>query len=156
MTSLDDFAAKARQFCDWAQGTPSTVTVSAEMLMARRYLSSLYAMAADLPRFESNRVERTLLHDDWSMTFQRFATLPVGYYGNVCNPLEVPADETALGDLADDLADIWRDLKEGLLLFDESDRDAAGFNWQESFNTHWGTHAANALAVVHVWLTQNR
>lgn len=124
--------------------------------MARRYLSTLYAMAADLPQFESGWTEGALTHDDWSVTFQRFGELPVGYYGNVCNPLEVPAGETALGDLADDLADIWRDLKEGLIMFDKGNRDAAGFSWQESFNTHWGTHAVNALAVVHVWLSQNR
>ena len=156
MTSLDDFALAVRHFCDWAQCASSTETAKSEMLTARRHLSSLYAKAVDLPRFECEWEERSLSSDDWSTVFKRFGRLPVGYYGSVCDPLEVPAEETALGDLADDLADIWRDLKEGLLLFDEGDRDAGGASWQESFDTHWGEHAANALAVIHVWLSRNR
>lgn len=155
MTSIDDFAIAVRSFCDWAQLGASTNTVKSEMLLARRYLSSLYALAVDLPRCECERRESTLTHDDWTATFKRFGQLPVGYYGTISDPLEVPAGETALSDLADDLADIWRDLMEGLILFDSGDRDAAGFQWWESFSIHWGDHAVNALAIVHFWIGQN-
>lgn len=155
-TSLDDFALAARQFCDWAECKSSAGTARSEMLVARRHLSSLLVMAVNLPQFECAWRDSTLTHDDWTETFERFGVLPVGYYGGVCDPLEVPAGDTALGDLADDLADIWRDLKEGLLLFDKGERNAGGFSWQDSFDTHWGQHAADALAVIQFWLTQNR
>ncbi|SHG60966.1 DUF5063 domain-containing protein [Massilia sp. CF038] len=156
MTSIDDFAIAVRGFCDWAELAASATTAKSEMLLARRHLSTLYAMAANLPECECEWVDSTLTRNDWTVTFKRFGQLPVGYYGTICNPLEVPAAESALGDLADDLADIWRDLKKGLFLFDAGDRAAAASQWQESFTIHWGDHAANALAVVHFWIGQNR
>lgn len=156
MTSLDDFAAAVRSYCDWAASTMATETAKSEMLTARRHLSSLYAMAVNLPAYECDWVERAPTKDEWSKTFNRFGELPVGYYGSICDPLEVPAGEAALGDLADDLADIWRDLRKGLTIFDEGYREAAGWQWQESFTIHWGEHAVNALAVIHFWLGQNR
>lgn len=156
MSVIDDFAIAVRGFCDWAQlATPDTTSKS-EMLLARRHLSTLFTMAVDLPQCECEWADSTLTDDDWTATFKRFGQLPVGYYGAICDPLEVPAGEAALGDLADDLADIWRDLKEGLILFDSGDREAASFRWQESFAIHWGDHAANALAVVHSWIGKNR
>jgi hypothetical protein len=156
MTSLDDFAVAVRSYCDWAKSAPATGTAKSEMLAARRHLSSLYAMAVNFPPYDCDWVERDLTDAEWSMTFKRFGELPVGYYGSLLNPLEVPAGEAALGDLADDLADIWCDLKEGLIIFDEGYRDAAGWQWLESFTMHWGEHAASALAVIHFWLGQNR
>ncbi|QNA90194.1 DUF5063 domain-containing protein [Massilia sp. Dwa41.01b] len=156
MPTLDDFTLAVRQLCDWAQDASPLGTPKSEMLAARRHLSVLYAMAVDLPRCECEWVERPLSHEEWSIVFKRFGTLPVGYYGSVCDPLEVPAGEAALGDLADDLADIWRDLKEGLLVFDDGHREAGVAVWQESFDTHWGEHAVNALGVIHYWLARNR
>lgn len=156
MTSLDDFAFAVRSYCEWADGTTARGTAKSEMLTARRHLSSLYAMAVNLPLFECDWVERRPTDGEWSKTFKRFGELPVGYYGSICNPLEVPPSEAALGDLADDLTDIWRDLKAGLTIFEEGYRDAAGWQWLESFTIHWGEHASNALAVIHFWLGQNR
>lgn len=155
MTSIYDFANAVRSFCDWAQLDASPSTMKSEMLLARRHLATLYAMAVDLPQCECERRESTLTHDDWTVTFKRFGQLPVAYYGAILDPLEVPASASTVGDLADDLADIWRDLKEGLVLFDSGDLDAAGFQWWESFTIHWGDHAANALTVVHSWIGKN-
>lgn len=156
ITSLDDFAYSVRSYCEWTNTTMATATAKSEMVTARRHLSSLYAMAVNLPTYECDWVGRPLTDVEWTETFKRFGALPVGYYGSICNPLEVPAGEAALGDLADDLADIWRDLKEGLTIFDDGFRDAAGWQWLDSFNIHWGAHASNALAVIHFWLAQNQ
>jgi hypothetical protein len=156
MTSLDDFALAVRFYCDWASSPGTAGSAQSEMLTARRHLASLFAMAVNLPRYECDWVEREPTDVEWTKTFKRFGELPVGYYGNICNPLDVPAGEAALGDLADDLADIWRDLKEGLTIFEEGYRDAAGWQWLESFTIHWGEHAINALAVIHFWLGRNQ
>ncbi|WP_028105217.1 DUF5063 domain-containing protein [Pseudoduganella violaceinigra] len=156
MTAIVDFAVVVRGFCEWAQSGLSTHDSKSEMLLARRHLSFLYAMASDLPHCECQWAESALTNDDWTAIYKRFGQLPVAFYGAILDPLEVPAREAALGDLADDLADIWRDLKEGLILFDSGDRDAASFKWQESFAIHWGDHAANALAVIQFWLGKNR
>ena len=52
------------------------------------------------------------------------------------------------GSLSDDLADIWRDLKLGLLAMesDAADRSAdIAWHWRFSFESHWAQHAAGAI-----------
>lgn len=71
-------------------------------------------------------------------------------YREIYDPL---ADkEPVEGSLRDDLLDIYRDLKEGLLLFDspdEADRQTAVWTWKLNFMLHWGEHATGALRVLH-------
>jgi len=64
-------------------------------------------------------------------------------------------DETPLGDLADDLADIYRDLKPGLTAWN-TQNDAlledVLFQWVHyGLLHHWGRHAVNAVRALH-WL----
>lgn len=58
-----------------------------------------------------------------------------------------------IGDLADDLADIYRDIKPGLRAWDENIDvylPDVVFEWKEPlFRTHWGRHAVDALRVLH-------
>ena len=156
MTRLIEFAIVVRRYCDWAGCVPPVGFVRAEMLQVRELLAVLYAQALALPQVDCEWIDRVLTHEDYQRMFARFGNLPVGYYGRACDPLDAESAELSLGDLADDLADIWRDLREGLLLFDSGRREAAGASWQESFAIHWGEHAVNALAITHFWLGQNR
>ncbi len=73
------------------------------------------------------------------------------------NPLTTdPAhDEPTAGDLADDLADIYRDIKPGLSAWNTLD-DAylhdIFYQWLEmGYRHHWGRHAADAIRMLH-WL----
>jgi hypothetical protein len=52
--------------------------------------------------------------------------------------------------LSDDLGDVYRDVKEGLLLRDAgfSDTDVA-WQWRFQFWIHWGTLAVGALRALH-------
>jgi hypothetical protein len=53
--------------------------------------------------------------------------------------------------LADDIADIYRDLKKGFALLDAGgSRDRAVWEWRHGFEHHWGRHAAHALYAVYV------
>lgn len=47
------------------------------------------------------------------------------------------------GSLADDLTDIYYELKSGLLKAD-LDREGSSHCWQHGFDTHWGRHLADA------------
>jgi hypothetical protein len=70
-------------------------------------------------------------------------------YHQVFDPTE---DEEAIpGSLADDLADIYRDLKEGLVL-SETHRACPEdmiWHWRLLFYSHWGKHAMDALLAIH-------
>jgi hypothetical protein len=84
---------------------------------------------------------------------RRFATLPFQYYSEVWNPIAVPAEaDPIVGDLADDLADIYLDVKRGLLHLEHDHPFDAAFHWAFMFRVHWGRHATSALRALHCYL----
>jgi hypothetical protein len=153
MTNIDainQFATATQEFCGWAESASAAGEI--EMFIARRHLARLTSLALDLPKSESDDIAPVeISHEDWTAMYKRFGALPVNYYGHCFDPLQVPAEEPTLGDLADDLADIWRDLKEGLILWEAGHMNAAVFEWRENFTIHWGRHAASALYTLHCW-----
>jgi hypothetical protein len=58
-----------------------------------------------------------------------------------------------MGDLADDLADIYRDIKPGLRAWDTEEEgylDEVVFDWKlPHFGSHWGIHAVGAMRALH-------
>ncbi len=70
-------------------------------------------------------------------------------YWQVFDPTE--DDEAIFGTLADDIADIYRDLKEGLVLIEsrEAPPEDIIWSWRLLFYSHWGKHAIDALLAVH-------
>jgi hypothetical protein len=69
------------------------------------------------------------------------------FYWEVFNPLE--EDEAVVGDLRDDLRDIYRDIKEGFVAFERGHVNYAIWHWKFHFIVHWGDHLVDALRVLH-------
>jgi len=72
-------------------------------------------------------------------------------YAEVFDPYEMD-DTPVVGSLSDDLADVYRDLRRGLALFDASNRPGkidAVWDWRFHFHSHWGEHATGALRPLH-------
>jgi hypothetical protein len=59
--------------------------------------------------------------------------------------------EASCGSLADDIADIYRDLKEGLVLSERNlvQPEDVIWNWRILYYSHWGKHAIDALLTIH-------
>ena len=59
--------------------------------------------------------------------------------------------EAIYGTLADDMADIYRDLQEGLVLAATEQAQPADiiWEWRVGFYSHWGKHAMDALRTIH-------
>jgi len=116
-------------------------------------LPRLYAAALALPRVEPDTEsagERTVTHDDWQALFTDFRDRLGRWsaYFNVSDPYDEANHEPVRMSLADDLADIYRDVKNGLLA--EQAVAAARpkdvlWTWRFDFESHWATHAADAL-----------
>ena len=113
------------------------------------------AAAIELPRAGSDAEAPDIWQDDYRAIFQRFGSLPFNYSTECFDPIAVPAEEPVTADLADDLADIWRDVKAGLILYDQGERSAAGWQWVIQFSAHWGHHATAALYAIQSWFSQN-
>jgi hypothetical protein len=88
--------------------------------------------------------------------YERFGGLPFNYYSECFDPLIVPAaEEPVVADLADDLADIWRDVKGGLMLWHDDESDAAAWHWRFHFESHWGLHASSAMYALQTWFSRH-
>jgi hypothetical protein len=146
---LENFAATATAFCDWAEAPPGTPVEEADT--ALKFLSQLYAQALCLPQLFDDEDAPAISDEDRTAIYKRFGSLPFNYYAVHAQPADAIDPSPGIGDLADDLADIWRDLKRGLALYSKGNRSAAACEWRESFRMHWGSHAAGALHALHCW-----
>ena len=67
-------------------------------------------------------------------------------YWEVFAPLIL--DEPVAGSLADDIHDIYIEIKRGLILT-QANTDAALWEWKWGFDNHWGNHAINTIRALH-------
>lgn len=153
MNATDEFAAVAREYVAWAEQAPASDALR-ESLIARRLLARLIAAVIELPRDSNGGDAPEIPTDEWRGILKRFGALPFNYYSECYNPLVVPAEDTVTADLADDLADIWRDVKTGLVLYDAGDRGGAEWQWVFNYSAHWGHHATAALYALQTWISQ--
>ncbi len=144
---LDDFAREAAAFCAWAEAPPGPL--DEEVDTALRLVSQLYRLALDLPDLFDEECAADIPHEHWAAIHQRFGMLPLDYYGVCLDPADLTDLTLGLGDVADDLADIWRDMKGGLALYRKGNRAAAAWEWRNAFRTHWGQHATSVLHALH-------
>jgi hypothetical protein len=135
--------------CKWAD--THTFDRASEGANGLKLLVGLYAAALNLPALDV--VEELeppgVNQEEWDRVYRRFGSLPVGYYSEIFDPLTVPPEEPVVGDLADDLADIYRDVRSGLQLYEAGAWPAATDFWLENFRIDWGRHALSALCVLH-------
>ena len=73
---------------------------------------------------------------------------PFDVYRAIFDPYEDASDAPVMGSLADDLADIYGDLKRGLEPWEAGDLDEASYEWRFGFEFHWGRHAVSALCAI--------
>jgi len=70
------------------------------------------------------------------------------FYRAIFDPYEEVSDAPVTGSLADDLADIYGDLKRGLEPWQAGDLEEATYEWRFGFEFHWGRHAVSALCAI--------
>jgi hypothetical protein len=162
---INRFAAVATQFCAVVDAAPS--------LSRKEFLNQIYSVlpklidqAICMPDVELNesseeapdhdgQLEDTRLgHQEWQRLFDTLREKLGDWdsYREFFDPIE--DTEPCGGSLADDLADIYRDMKEVLVENEPSSARPEDriWEWQFSFNSHWGRHAIDALKVIHVLL----
>ena len=149
-SAVTRFSMAARSFCAWAEAKPGRP--APELRKGLELLSELYAAATKLPpnaKLGSGADDFALPLAAWKKVYRRFAALPVGKYSEIFDPSEVPAHEVVAGDVADDLADVYRDLIQGVRLEAAGRPRDALWQWLMNFHIHWGRHAVSALRALH-------
>jgi hypothetical protein len=149
--TIEQFAEVARQYCTWAEGQLGEA--KEEIRRARLLLARLHLAAIRLPDLGigKDKDAARISHDEWSVMFRKFSGLPLNGYWDVFNPLE--ETEPIVNSLADDLADIYRDVKAGLLLYEIEYFIDAAWDWRFHFQIHWGQHLVGAQRAIHEYLS---
>lgn len=163
LQSFKEHINAARVFCLYIESDAVDDSISF-LHQVQRQLLVLYTTGLDLP--DVNSTSRSDLDIDLSKEKMDkilkviSSKVPFSYYWTVLNPVDnVDMAETGTGDLIDDLADIYYDLKRSLLLFDCDDaaaKENAVYKLKFYYDNHWGEHCIDALQVIHQYLFENR
>ena len=149
MDVWDHFAAEAELFVKWAEtGMQSGHDGAIEALQR---ITRLYSAGLALPfpeTGESDKEPFEVTESEWQAVFKRSAILQLDYY-STCEPNLDIKPEYMVGSLSDDIADIYRDVGTGLRMYRAGHLKEAGWEWSFLFRAHWGTHAADAIRVLH-------
>ncbi len=178
--SLAAFARLANDFCDLVERR-DTLGRGPFLAAVHMRLAPLYAAALALPAIEVvdetsqeqaaddaegrevdvpacvvvDRKDR-MSADEWMALYRAMGAL-IGegnHYRQVFNPYAEPPEEPVTGRLADDVADIYQDLADGLVKWRRGEVDAALWEWRYRFTMHWGEHVTSALRALHALADQ--
>ena len=155
------FRDVAIRYCTFIESR-SQFTKQQFLRQCRLLLSELYLRAVHLPVFEptsENVWAREMEHEAWDSLFLSLIELlgETGSYAEVYDPIHPSESEPTQQHLADDLADIYRDLKEGIICWDSDSPERyelAVWQWKFNFEDHWGRHLTGALKAIH-WLAED-
>jgi Domain of unknown function (DUF5063) len=150
--TIAEFTGISREYCRWCE-EPRSSDPRQLQHQALRLLARLYAAALELPDVDvSDEDDAPDLPDvDSRSVLGSFKDLPFQYYREIFDPVVDKEDEAVVGDLADDLTDIYIDLKRGLALMDRGFEPRAVFEWRCTFGFHWGRHATSAMRALHCY-----
>lgn len=87
----------------------------------------------------------------WSTVYKDLNVLigDLDHYREVLDPYDPPEEKPIVGSLADDIADIHCDLRDGLRKWRRGETGEAFWAWRGVFEIHWGEHAVGALRALH-------
>ena len=141
----------------WARLGGQRGEIAAREALVR--ITRLYLAALDLPPPWTEgldpRPAQRVSDDEWKEVFAAAGCLPLDYYGELFDPLVTPPEEPVIGSLADDIADIYRDVVTGLREHQAGRPLRAIWEWGNNFQQHWGDHATGAIRALHAWLAAN-
>ncbi len=72
------------------------------------------------------------------------------HYLEVFDPWDKSDNRAVMGDLADDLWDIYNGLRAGLRLWSQGSREYALWEWRFGFESHWGEHVTGAIRALYM------
>ena len=157
--SIDSFAELAALYCSLVEHHDDYST-EAFVGRVRELLPLLYYRALKLPEVETTdeEIDREISHEEWSRMFGSLLH-KLGsndFYWKIYDPLKMEHGEAVAASLSDDLADIWRDLKHGILRWPTTDtttRQEIVWDWRFSFHHHWSNHIVDALRAIN-WIVE--
>jgi hypothetical protein len=151
--NVEAFRVLAERYCAFIETSGSLRRGEFVWQLAEHFVA-LYAAAMNLPigtGEEDFGARQGLTSVEWQELFQRLDMKlgDVSDYSLIFDPYELKRTPVT-GSLADDAADVYRDLQRGLeVIAAGGSLEDAVWEWQFGFEHHWGKHAAHALHALH-------
>jgi Domain of unknown function (DUF5063) len=149
-SSAGSFCQDAQHYCTWCESLNGHMgRVAIQSLMA--IIGSCFIKAISL---QTTEFVEPAIEDSTGSRVQQlakkldFSALPVQFYRDLFDDSPESDEEPTLGDLYDDLTDIYLELKHGLVLWEAGYFSEAESHWALSYRAHWGRHAVCALKVL--------
>lgn len=161
--SLMDFVEAARSFCLLIE-TQQSDDSNEFLKILNGQLLTLYTLGFKLPViFIGNIIDfnKDVTREE-ILEINKFIAqrVPISFYWTVLEPLSFAnPQELALGDLIDDLSDIYKDLKRALMQFDNEKPEAkenAVWQFKFDFDNHWEQHCIDACHIISHFLFDNK
>jgi hypothetical protein len=148
----ESFAGIATEFCKWIEHPRS---YNSKALYELRYhLLRLHLEVLEVPiLFSAEETVDSIGQTEWKRVRDQLQGLPFNAYWKIFEPFK-DGETPVYCELADDLADIYRDIKEGLILYDQGKMDEAAWEWRFNFEIHWGKHLVGAQYAIHEYLSK--
>lgn len=165
MNALSAFASVAAEYCalidSLGDGRPADLYMKLEELLVRLH-GAILPVEKEMPDKEHPEFEKfEMTNDQWhgvAMTIgeavgEESGRLYMEHGGANADATEVEMYyATRAGMLWDDLADIYRELHDGLALWELACPDAqaqAAWEWRFGYESHWGYHLFRAMTTVY-------
>lgn len=157
--SFKQFLQEARVYCKYIEEEKETgnnflKTIRFHLLNLYQYILKVHSIDIEYD-YNSPGISNEEYKRIESLISPR---IPVDYYFEVFDPLDMEKHEPVCGSLIDDLSDIYRDIKDSINDYDTGKIEAiedAVFNFKESFESHWGNHLVSALKTIHWYICTN-
>jgi hypothetical protein len=167
LDTANRFVLVAQQYCSIVDSA-ATVDKTEFLLRLYRTLPELVAEAIRLPQVEFGededeeqeasirqiRAKTEIKQEEWGPLYNSLKE-KLGNWDLYWQVFDPRTDNEAIrGSLADDIADIYRDLIDGIRLkeTDQVPPYEIIFEWRLGFFSHWGKHAIDALRTIHFLL----
>ena len=156
----EQFSAIAKRYCELVDGRAAH-SVDAFLDSAAECLIEVAREAHRLRPVECDAhhdLDDGVSHEAWNALFMGLGEYlgNRSHYWQVFDPTNQADHESVGGSLADDLADIYRDLRRGLVLWESERRSCAVWEWRFGFWSHWGAHLFGALSAAYWWRRADR
>jgi hypothetical protein len=156
--SFKRFIKSVREFCDFIENDAEGAL--SFLLSAESRLQNLYIGGRALPVIDLNhnadfddRMNKAEFEKRLNFIAERLGNNR--FYWHVFDPTKEEDIEAVCGDLLDDFGDIYKDLKNSLLLFDtgtSAEIESAAWTFKWSFDNHWSDHCINATYALHYFI----
>jgi hypothetical protein len=152
--NVKNFANTAIKYCELIE-KHSELDREKFLVEVNEILGLMYQQAISLPSVDIENINEdeegeVVGNEEWKRLFLSLQNKLEDwvYYFDVFNPNNLEETEPVCSDLADDLADIYRDIKSGLRYWLKSTPDnqiLAVWQWRFSFWSHSGQHITGAI-----------